>query len=115
MTPVNVRYERRIDSFRKGRWQMRTVTPQAISALKKKIESGEIEEVVLVGPNVATGWRVGVSREVRFLERPSVDEQDAAAQAQASLRIVQMEICPDCHKPGCKQQCPTDPARYGGL
>jgi hypothetical protein len=58
---------------------------QELEQLRLDIESGAIDTVVLSGPHATTGWRLRVSRPVRFF----AEHDDMATIAQAQHRIEQ--------------------------
>jgi hypothetical protein len=90
MKALVVRYDREINtsSVGPGMELITKISHTYLPDLTRRIERGEVNEVILCGPGVCTGWRIGVKRGVRFVERPTVHEQDAIAQNQARMRIM---------------------------
>lgn len=67
---------------------IKTLSAEMFEKWRQSINAGEINHVILSGM-VAHGWRIQVNRRVMFLERPTISADDAVAQRQASVRIVQ--------------------------
>lgn len=95
MNPVRVIYSRKRPPacFVKGTdcVLFDVVSAEAISALRRGINDGSINEVVLIGTQVTVGWRVFVDREVEWLSVPpeGASSQVSGDFAQAANRIVQ--------------------------
>jgi hypothetical protein len=88
MQPLIVRYERKAPGYSSGRAIVRIPLERSVEGLRQPIEEGRINEVVIVGPEACTGWRLSVNRPVRFIERATQSEQDAIEQQQAAFRIL---------------------------
>lgn len=91
MNDLIVRYERLIPAKAPKRMIVTHVSFELVGDMRKRIDNGWIDEVVMVGPAACTGWRVLVNRNVSFRTRTAVDDQDEVAQNQAMARIVPAE------------------------
>lgn len=89
MKPLLVEYQSRAPAqVPQTTLVIRMLSAEMFEPWKKAINTGMIDQVIIAGPAVCTGWRIFVDREVKFMERPILGEQDAIAQRQAQMRIV---------------------------